>query len=237
MATLLNPDEAATAVGFGDTVSEADDELLTLVHPLAEAVVEDYLGYRISVDSYTEYLPAEAVGAVDFPADEFSDADTVYYPFAPAMLVLRNRPVRSVTSVKVNEAAHGVPADFASTAALAASLYHFTASGVLVLNSGVWPDLPGTVQVAYEAGRTSVELADAYGAIKLAVMLTLAEVFREFKANQKTARRGVSGPMTSERWPNWAATYAQNAPASVPVYPLPRKAMAVLEPHVSYARR
>src|SRR5579864_3695975 len=55
---IVSRAEILAALGKGSVITDADLALLNMIHLPTEALVEQFIGYKLTLQTYTEYLPA-----------------------------------------------------------------------------------------------------------------------------------------------------------------------------------
>lgn len=183
-----------------------------MLHPMAEAALAAELGWWPPLADHTEYLPGDPQ---DLTFEPFADTGTdwgggPHYPdavYAGSPLRLGNQFVRSVSGVWVNPAAFGVDSLYTGDHLLDPAAYAVDPRGFL--SGPAWPAVAQSVKVAYSAGLDQAALASPrYAPIKLAALYAIADAYKEARRDGKTSDTGAAGPLTSERWPDHAETYA-----------------------------
>lgn len=177
-----------------------DDALLALLQDSADAWIANYCGRDFAGGSFTEY-----------------------HPGATAIVLLRNYPVQSVTSVRVDPAYA-----FGATTELAASAYVVhTDRGVIQSLAGVfvrtvpvgWDTAPRTVRVEY-ATATSAVPAD----VKQAYALLVDHWYRHVKTLIAASHQNV----TQQTFGDTTAIFAKDQIAGLP---LPPDVLRLLAPY------
>lgn len=179
---IITEAEVRALLNLATTITDNERAVLGLVVPAACARVIEHLGYDPEQDEWTELLPRlDVSGGINVrggDSDEWrlSGNRAAIYDDSRrnSSLQLTYLPVRSVTTLYVDEAAN---AGQASGAFAAATLQTkgtdywiefdvpyggdvnkgLCRSGCLMA-SGAWPNTPGTVKVTYRAGYSPDEL-------------------------------------------------------------------------------
>lgn len=195
-------------------ISDADNALIDLVHPLAESAIHNYLQNALNYQIHTEYLP---VGVADLPReypleDYQKQGDRFIYrgdESGTQSLKLSHTPV-SLSGLRVWEDTNGYAGQGSSAfgddteLTLGEDFFldvhdstNLSTSGLLY-RIGAWPQEPRCVKVTYYGGHSAAALAGrAGGAIKLAALKQIAFEFNAVKT--LNAKTGNSGPMIREK--------------------------------------
>jgi hypothetical protein len=171
---IVSEDTLKLLLGLSSSITDEEQSFLTLIHPQAEVIVKDYIGYDPEQKDHTEYLPRHShsggAGYADVGGEWLTTATTAYWSssMGASSLQLTHLPLRSITTVHVDrDARQGDRATaFAdSTLWTVADDYwgdwdqeDVGMSGQLK-SYGRWPSSPGTVKVVYRAGYSPTELA------------------------------------------------------------------------------
>lgn len=259
--------ELRLLLGLESTISDAERAFLAITHPHAEKLVKDFIGYDPVQHSATEYYPMSRSGA--FSSRGAWDVNTshtraVYERqggHAQEQLQLIRLPVRSISSVKIDENGHfgkGPNAFPAGSEWTEGEDFYPTyeqdnvcLSGLLEAQ-GTWPLTPGSIEINYRAGYSQHELAgfaeesktesgvittarvDASG-LKRAVFLTVQKAFQTWAANKKSSRRGFApGVVTRERAQDYSYTVAGAEGLGAMLSALPPEAAEAAEPYRNY---
>lgn len=229
-----------------DSLSDAEDALLDLVHPLAESAVHQYLQNDLNYARYVELLPiGSAIRDDDYPLDHFQSENNRYVFEAGGSgvdrLYLRQTPVLAAglevwEDISANAGQSATA--FASSTLLTAGVDYWldadqegtSRSGALI-RSGVWPSEPRCVKVAYYGGLTGAQLYGKFGgSIKLAAMLTVAAAYRAAATLSDTEGPKIRERIGKYEYETDAALLAQTH-ASLG---LPAAAKALLQPYRKY---
>lgn len=169
---IVSQDDIRLLLGLSSSITDDEQAVLTLVHPLAEGAVKDYLKYDPEQKVHTEYLPRHdrsgGPGYEEVQNEVRISGNMAYWTtgVGPTTLQLTHIPLRAVTSVYVDTGAmHGdETGSFAeSTKWTPGDDYWMDWDEVAVARSGQlkaygsWPDEPGTVKVTYRAGYSPAE--------------------------------------------------------------------------------
>jgi hypothetical protein len=186
--------------------------------------VKDFVGFDIEQATYTEYYPVSDQIGSESP---LARADTYMSLLGSGSLetvgvsdlFLKQRPVRSITSIHENRGAwdaNAASGDWSSDSLLASGSDYkvdwdedgLCMSGTIT-RQGIWPSAKRSVRVVYVGGFTADELAsERWSAFKEAALLTIQMKYMDLQSlRQNTDRTGV-GPMTSERIGDWAGSWS-----------------------------
>lgn len=244
--------EILIALGKTGTISAADQDLLSLVKPLAESSLKQYLQQNLEYAQTVEYLPIglprqipdslpAGAGDIEFTATR---ALFVGGRAGSEALQLKNLPVASVgLEVREDVGAYAGQASGAwgSDTILTAGEdfyldmdYEGISHTGLLFRIGQWPTEPRSVKVTYYGGYSATQMgADAAGAIKLAAIETVVAAFKRAKDRQNSA-----GPKTSETIGVYSySTSAQLAADANGVnHDIPYSAMMRLSPYRNFGR-
>jgi len=171
---IVSEDNLKLLLGLSSTITAEEQSFLSLIHPLAEGMVKQYLQYDPEQKLHNpEYYPRHhrSGGPGYEESGVYGIAGSKAYWYTASgekTLQLTHLPVRSVTSVYVDtDAKHGdtsgafaddtewtVGDDYwmdwdQEDVCLSGQLYAY----------GCWPSTPGTVKVIYRAGYSPTELA------------------------------------------------------------------------------
>lgn len=192
IAAITDTDLNTFLTGGAGDLDPADDKMLKLMLPNALEMVSKFLGWYPSQASAIEYYPSERVSSRQpFGLDLGIGGSPMSGGFPPfsreyddQTLILRRRPIRSVTSVYDNLSAWDVnpnSGDWPTDTLLPDGSYWldnteagFCQSGKLYRLNGWYRTKPRTVKVTYVYGFTSDELRETYPNIQLAIMMTAA---------------------------------------------------------------
>lgn len=240
---------------MGGSLTDADQNLVTLIHAGVERLVKRYVGYNIEQATYVDYWPiADELDTADAFIDGFERIGdrTLAYSRGRAgrrVLPLRQRPVRSVESVYENPGAWDAASapDFSSGFLLATTEYQLDTdeedglswSGFLYRLSGGWSPTPRTVRIAYTAGLSADELTNTYPEFKLAVFDAVMKKFNEYKANQGYATSGGgSGAIIAETLADYSVEYDAGVQSQLTglLTDLPRSTKMILEEYVALSK-
>lgn len=195
-------------------LSDADDALIDLLHPLVESAVHNYVQNDLNYQQYVEYLPqGKADPGQDYPLDDFQKQGEQYVFLGGRAgneaLKLTNTPV-ALSGIRVWEdvGAYGGQSSsaFASGTELTvgSDFYldvkdtsNLSTTGIL-WRAGVWPLEPRCVKVQYYGGYTAQQLVGRMaGALKLATLIQFAFEFNSVKSMNPTV--GTGGPKVREK--------------------------------------
>jgi len=244
---ILDVAEIAVFLGKGSTLTDAESAFLTMIQPMVERAIKSYCGCNLEPQvSYTHYLPEQRRrGAnVDIRTWDVRGNNAVAMSAGGVIesqyLYLPERPVRTITSVNVDEGASGGQGadDFAGDNLTAGDDYWLdvladgiSRSGKLVRQTSYWPATPRSVKVVYTAGYSQAELtydatnrtAGIAADIKMAALIAIQNAF---------SQRGTDGgEVKSEKLGDYAVTYAIEQASE-----LPKRAKKYLRPYVRYSR-
>lgn len=214
-------------LGKSDCATAAESALVDMLIPLGESVLKGYVGSQIEQATYTHFLP-ESDDILD-PEPDRLDVSNNRVVFdvqgATDVLVLPQRPVRSITSVNEDIAAYGGQgaSDFSGSNLTSGTDYYidYTASGIswsgnLMRIAGPWSGKRRTVKVVYVAGFTAAEITagtilgpderTSIRNLKYAALITVASAFLEA---QRNAPGLGAGPVIMERLADYQVQYAE----------------------------
>lgn len=223
MTAICTKNEVFAYLGL--TPTDAESALMDIVRPMAEDCVRTFVGYTITQQSHTHFLPVmDGVDGGIESLDVVNNRVAFEYSEETDRLCLPERPVRSITSIYSDSAAYfGQGAsDFGAATLLTAGTDYaleYTASGVswsgMVRKiAGTWPARAGTVKVTYVAGFSASELSGVtsvrgpkgvgVGQLKLAAIIAAGIAFRQ-------GQSANNGAITSERLADYSVTYGKSA--------------------------
>lgn len=247
------------------TITEAEDALLAMLHPMGERAVQAWLQTELKYEPHVEFLPSPPL------TSNFDDTDVSRYDVqgnyavpvdvraANSILQLRNTPVW-LAGLEVREdisayAGQGNNA-FADATILTAGVDYWLdcdgretdSTGTKSISRsgrlhriGVWPNSPRSVKVTYYGGNSVTRLREIAPDIKYAVILTVAKAFWQAIQNQNS---DGSGPLVSEKIGKWEGRYAGDSVATGAMVGLntgmalavPIEAQKILQPYRNYGR-
>ncbi len=242
MAVLDTTTEVIPGIGNSAGCLSADDITeLGRINTRSQAAVEEALGWPIEQATYTEYYPIAPDVVREGQETLEVEGGSAYFARGDGgtVLSLRNRPVRSITSVTIdtNGFFGQVSGSFAGSALVAGSDYYLTLdyrglsrSGALVRRGPAWPAIPGSIKVVYVAGFSSAELLATYSFFKDAVLRTIRDHWNRYlqmkaglagkELNSESLPGGVSGSYSTENTGQW---------------PIPDSAMELIDRWISYS--
>ena len=228
---IANEAEIWTALQIANgVVDDAERGIVQQMQKYVENKAKKFLGYDPEQKTHTEYFPFSAGGngaGGGFTLDVNASHTHARFEAISTLresLQLRAVPVRSITSLRVDENGRfGKGTDaFPSGSAWTEGEDFFPEyeqdglcrSGLL-LSHGSWPAEPGSVKVVYVAGYTknelngtledAADLEDASG-IKGAIITGMLVSFQKWNAWKKNSRAGVGGPFQSEKAQDYSYT-------------------------------
>lgn len=205
------------------SLSQEDEALFDLIHPLAESSLLNWIGQELQHQQFVEFLPIGqsfsnrapllqtnyAVGGGTQDVEWRSSSTAIITAGnGTEFLQLENTPV-SLTGLQVKENPGGyagqAEGSFGDDTVLALGVDYYldvdnpasdiSKSGILYRN-GSWPTEPRSIKVSYFGGYTAQQLSgNMAGVVKLAAMQCIAAAFWKAKVLAKT--NGL-GPYTSE---------------------------------------
>lgn len=219
------------------SLSAADEALLDLLHPLAEASIHNYLQQSLEYERHIEYLP---VGE-PLRNDDYALEDAQFLPAGRGVVLRSQRPGTDYLQLKhapvttfgleVREdldarAGQNPDSQFADSTILTlgqdyfldaderkmvdGSSVHISRSGTL-RRIGAWPVEPRCVKVTYYGGWAASQLYEkTAGAIRLAAIKTVANAFRCALNDADSKGRG---PKLSESIGKYSYSHGQVAAA------------------------
>lgn len=248
MTAICTTDEVFALLG-NSTPTAAETALLNILKPMAEDAVREAVGYSITQDTYTHFLPEFDEDGLEVDRiDVVNDRVVFDYRGATNKLFAPERPIRSITSIYRDCAAYGGQgsSDFPASSLLTAGTDYYVDyvssgvswSGMLVAIVGSWPTRSRTVKVTYVAGLTAGELAgttavrgpsgSGVGQLKYAALLAASLAFKEPESIQGSN----SGPITAERLADYSVSYSAKDISNIFGFKqrLPSKVLDLLEP-------
>jgi len=219
------------------TITTEETALVNLLLPMAQAAVEEFLGYGIESTTYTEYLPSTPVR---IETSEFADALGSFALSGGEVLQLSNLPVRAITSVQESETAGLAGGDWPDPLPSANygvdwSQEGLSWSGQLIRQGGSWTNTLRGVKVVYQAGLSAEELGGKYSLFKLAVLQTISKFYVEAKSHQENAGVGSGGvgAILSETLGEYHVYYDSASARELTgfTYVLPFSVQRMLEPY------
>lgn len=248
---ILRKAEILVFIGKAASITEADEALLHLVHPLAESVLANYLQSKITYQQIVEYLPLgqpqiesdHSLDDIDFRGSTANlvngRAGTEFLQLKTTPVILTGLEVREDVGANAGQASGAFSGD--SILGLGTDYFldvddpsnELSRSGIL-RRVGVWPAEPRSVRVQYFGGFTSAQLAGEFGgALKLAALMTVSAAYWAAKQNATTS--GV-GPKMSESIGKYSYSNGQQFAASNLTFSIPMDAMNILQPYRNYGR-
>lgn len=254
---ICTPEQYKTALGL-----KTIDPLLTMLMPMVENIVIDFLRYDPVKRANIEYYPlnAQRVSAWSGPLMVDSRNGKAFltpttYSYGD-MLFLRNTPVWNDDTFEIREQFGGKSGQEAGSFGTSTILVkgvdywidvsgsgQISTSGIVYRNGTLWSQEPGSIKVTYNGGYTSSQLNGStptdpvrVAAIQLGCVIAMMFNYRQMVLNQKVSDLigFAAGPITSES----IGPYSYSAAAAGGVYDfqaaLPSASMKVLQPHRSY---
>jgi hypothetical protein len=228
---LVTIDEILIYIGKSTSVTEAERELISLIHRPVERALQNYIQKELGRRRHVEYLPVGDDLKLDNRLADFEyengRAVASMGVAGSDRLQLTHAPVIS-TGMEVYEDTGANAGHHPSSAFPASSLLTFGSdywpdtdseydvsgdvgtkichSGVL-FRSGYWPREPRSVKVLYYGGWDADQLMEWAEDIRLAVIKSIATEFWKVKHG---AQNQGAGPLTSESIGKWSGSYATN---------------------------
>ena len=214
-------------LGKSDCATAAESALVDMLIPLGESVLTGYVGFQVEQATYTHILPEtdDILDPNPNRLDVVNNRVVFDVPGATDVLVLPQRAVRSITSVKEDIGAYGGQGanDFTNTALTSGTDYYldYTVSGVswsgnLMRIAGPWSAKRRTVKVVYVSGFTANEITAGtilgpdertpIRNLKYAAIITIAAAFLEAQRNSPGLG---AGPVIMERLADYQVQYAE----------------------------
>ncbi len=209
----------------GSSILSADDQAMIAddLVPRAQAAVKRHIGYGIETGTYTEYLPSIDTRVSESPLDQgqwntLGQGSMSLASEPISELFLREKPVRSITSVYENPNAFTTDptnGDFSADFLLTPGESYqvdwdepgSSFSGIL-RRAGFWPLVPRCVKIVYVAGLSVDDLAtEKYQGIREAVMITAQLWYMDVRSFRVKGGQGGSGMVKSESLGDWSASY------------------------------
>lgn len=192
--------EILTLLGKAASLSAADAALLTMLHPLVESSVKNYLESDVGYAQHVEYLPiGQSINERDEVQEPYLRGNTVTFSSVPPgsdTLQLKHTPVY-LTGIEIREDvgafAGQASSSFGSDTILTLGDDYYLdvddpTTGIsrtgIVFRFGRWPTEPRCVKATYYGGLSHSKLNNAWGDIKLATAMSVAHVFQLCKARQ-----------------------------------------------------
>lgn len=254
---LCRKAELLVFMKLGASIAAADEALLDLLHPLAEASVHSWLQQNFEYERHIEYLP---VGQ-PLNTDDYALEDIQFKPGGTGAVLRSQRPGTDYLQLKHTpvttfgmevcedlDARAGQNPDGAfgpDTVLTPGEDYyldadertmvdghsvHLSRSGIL-RRIGAWAVEPRTVKVTYYGGWSATQLASkTAGAVKLAALETVAHTF--WSARNSADSKG-RGPKMSESIGSYSYSIGQGV-ASMGSVSLPPAAIDRLQAFRSY---
>jgi len=170
---IANADDIKLLLGLSASITDEEQAFISLIHPLAEGLVRQYLKYDPEQKTHTEYFPRHLRSGGPGYGQEgrwsVSGSRAIWESLdsSDSTLQLTHLPLRLITTVHVDTSAlHG---DSDNAFDVDTMWTHGTDyygdwdqadvgySGQLY-SYGSWPSEPGTVKVVYRAGYSPAEL-------------------------------------------------------------------------------
>jgi hypothetical protein len=206
---MIKKAELLVFMKIAGSISAADEALLDLIHPLAEASVFSFLQQNLEYQLTTEYLPLGKPVLMDDTSLRDVDfrertATVISGNVGTSFLQLRNTPVYRA-GLRVHEdigAYAGSKSDpFNSETLLTEGDDYYldvddptndlSRTGILY-RIGAWPAEPRSVKVEYYGGWTASQLSGPLaGDLKLAMMQTISSAFFNGKQISETSGQGL----------------------------------------------
>lgn len=252
---LVRKAEVLVFLGKAASLSAADESLLDLLHPLAEAALHSYMQQDIGHGRHVEYLP---IGQSRGGGDSYSLEDVSFRGGAggsvrfnssnggSADLQLKHLPV-FLAGLEIRENSSGragqTQTSFDDDSLLVAGDDYwldmddaesdFSRSGI-VRRNGAWSSEPRSIKATYYGGWRSGDMTNdgAAGAIKLAALHTVASAY--WLAKHNGTRQG-SGPLMSEGIGKYHYSLSQQFLSQL-TFTVPFEAKQLLQPFRNYGR-
>lgn len=234
MANIISIEQLVAELG---SPSGASLTIVQQVHPRVEAAVKKLLDYDPVNGTRTEFYPVHVEPARNEQAGEWDiiGGKAVLAVEGNDALILRGRPVRSITDVRED-----YDRAFGADTIIPASEYWLdldeaglSRSGILYRKYGSWPNEPRTVRVTYVAGWTAAELATGEGAdLPLAVVKTVRHHLQKELAARSSGGK-ASGLIVSESFQGESRSYANNVSSDAGSR-LPQDAIELLQQYIRY---
>ncbi len=222
MNTIVDISELLLKLGLSSSATDEERAIASMNLVEAAGAVRKYLKYDPVKLERTEYYPNQQTNAMAGSSVWEVDADSAVLrqtSQGASQLQLRHLPIRSITSLYIDydgRAGAKTGAFAASTLKVEGtdywpnydmvdSLLAKVCNDGILMNTGSWPNSPGTIKVVYTAGYTAAELRgqdsviDASPIFKAVLDEAIRAVRRDFAANRKHTRIGfAAGTITSE---------------------------------------
>lgn len=223
---IITPDDIKAYIGRGSSISAADADALTLLQALAEADVQEELGFRIARASHTEYYPESNAQYREYGFEEVEVQGNKAFFMRGAQgpkFKLRQTPVRAITSINVDSTGYfGQGADSFGAASLltAGTDYYYVIDyegmsrcGHVIRRGLAWPGEPGSIKVVYESGFSTAELDGDYANFKAAIMLTFADYWNRYQqlrvgqAGKEVTNENIGGGVSASYLTEYCGQY------------------------------
>lgn len=215
---IVSRAEVLAYLGRTTSITDSQLGLLALIHEPAEKAVSELFGIpTFAQTTITEFLPSRAgSGAARSP--EYWDVQGTRavrkFPRNRNRSLYLYPPVRSVTNIWEDRAAHGgLSGDFASGTELTEGVDFsvdwresgISTSGQILRLSGGWSQRKGTIKATYSYGFSATEFRG--GGIGSHIHLAILKVVASEFNNALQAAGGGAGTIKSEKLGDYAVTY------------------------------
>jgi len=199
------------------SLTAQESQRIALLHGPVLRIVKNYLGYSVEQATYTHYLPRMLVRR--------QDVDRLYLPEVP---------VRSITSVYIDEQSRFSSDPFPASSLQESTTYSMDVDETGICKTGIlfsssyWPQTERSVKVTYVAGHTEAELAGQYADIKLGVLLAFQRAW-----NENAVQSQGGSAITAERLGDYSVSYSEQSTVNNlgMKISLPREAVSILHRH------
>lgn len=251
MADIVTSAEVFAYLGISTPTSQ-QNILMSLIKPMAEDAMRQFVGFTITSGTYTHLLPELPTGGDEVRGlDSVNDRVFVEYADGTNRLYLPERPVRSVVNLYEDQSAYAGQGqnDFSAGTLLTQGTDYYVSwmnagvswSGLVLKIAGSWSSRMQSIKVEYTAGLTANELSGAtavrgpngqgVGSLKMAALLSAAIAFKQ----TQTVEGSNMGPIQSERLADYSVSYGKSAEQLFGMkYDLPEQVKAILGPYRRY---
>jgi hypothetical protein len=255
MSIVTSAEVLTVLQASGVTVSAAGLSLINFLIPAIESRVKKFIGWNVERATYTHYLPNSGPNRY-FDGDPITGGyDMIGGQAVPRqrgnlvrqILILREIPVRSVTSIYENPGAYTVAGGTWPTTSLLPTNSYFldtldgdmSWTGHVYRQNGLWSTQARCVKVTYVAGLTAEEITASRSEIKLAV---IRAVTSSYISDMMRSRSLLGYGLPTSRSIKDVSVGFDHAtllkllgnPGS---YDLPQDTKQMLEPYINYNSR
>jgi hypothetical protein len=263
--SIVSRAEISAALGLADrALQDKDAALINLIHVPVESLVEAFVGYKLTVSRWIEYLPMNNfLPQPDILIDNYERQGNQVVPWFREgywdrrRLLLKYLPVRyPIVSVFENLNAWlppppgtvlTEPGYWPPESQLQERRDYYldltsptlSMTGYAIRNVGTWLWSERVIRVEYDAGFTQDELSQQFPKIRFATIEAIVSKFHEIKAMQLdvVSRGGGVGAIQSESLDGWQQAYSQSINDNIGMMQdLPWSTKRILADYKSYTR-